>query len=61
MRIMSKSDALHTDIHRLHFLKLKNFFRKVKEKPKEVSASGETPDLVRDCNEVALAEEILAE
>ena len=38
-----------------------NFFRKVKEKPKEVSAAGETPDLVRDCNEVALAEEILAE
>ena len=36
-------------------------FRKVKEKPKEVSAAGETPDLVRDCNEVALAEEILAE
>jgi len=35
--------------------------RKVKEKPKEVSAAGETPDLVRDCNEVALAEEILAE
>ena len=41
--------------------KIYNFFRKVKEKPKEVSAAGETPDLVRDCNEVALAEEILAE
>ena len=35
--------------------------RKVKEKQKEVSAGGETPDLVRDCNELALAEEILSE
>ena len=52
---------IQIQIHRLHFLKLKKFFRKVKEKPKEVSASGETPDLVRDCNEVALAEEILAD
>ena len=35
--------------------------RKVKEKQKEVSAGGETPDLVRDCNELALVEEILSE
>jgi len=32
--------------------------RKVKEKQKEISTGGETPDLVRDCNEVALVEEV---
>jgi len=35
--------------------------RKVKEKQREVSAAGETPDLVRDCNEVARVEEISSE
>jgi len=28
--------------------------RKVREKPKDLTAAGDTPDLVRDCNEVAL-------
>ena len=35
--------------------------RKVKVEQKEVSAAGETPDLVRDCNKVALVEEISSE
>jgi len=35
--------------------------RKVKEKQEEVSAGGETPDLVRDCNEVVLIEETPSE
>ena len=40
---------------------LLELFRKVKEKPTEVLAAGETPDLVRDCNEIARSEEIVAE
>ena len=31
--------------------------RKVRDKPKDLSAAGDTPDLVRDCNEVALTTE----
>ena len=40
---------------------LLELFRKVKEKPTEVSAAGEAPDLVRDCNEIVRSEEIVAE
>ena len=54
---MGEGGSTRNDRHSCSLL----IIRKVKEKQKEVSAGGDAPDLVRDCNEVALAEEITTE